>query len=256
MRQMKRMTLDVWAYKPIGSRTIGADILDVVATNMRDVFPNLWGFVEPFTTQASPDNYGDATELWAEYAERPGAILMGSCDEYNAYVVVCFSAPPARMFNHFSFRFGAMPIEGDRLEDYLSTFSGVARIVDGEFGRLCLEDEWESKNVIKNYQDADGSINPWAVFCQDIENGLPGLYWSTYFGKKVWKLLGSADGVARWSLRDINSGVLALRSPDPANWKNEAGADGELMNALRHDWFFDIQKPLNEIKRRLTSTEL
>src|SRR5438045_2910081 len=141
VRPMKRMTLDIWTSGPMGLRTIGADILGAVATNMRDEFPNLWGFVEPFGTQASPENYSDVADLWAEFAGRPGAILMGSRDKYDAYVVVCFSTPPTRMFNHFSFRFGAMPIRRNRLKDYVNTFSEIARIVDGEFGRLCMEEE-------------------------------------------------------------------------------------------------------------------
>jgi len=51
-----------------------------------------------------------------------------------------------------------------------------------DYGFICLDSEYDHKNILKNYEHDDGSIEPRKVVGMNWPTCLPGLYWINYFG--------------------------------------------------------------------------
>ncbi|HWB12672.1 MAG TPA: hypothetical protein VG826_25830 [Pirellulales bacterium] len=128
--------------------------------------------------------------------------------------------------------------------EMLSLLRRWVEVTDADFARLCLEDEWEAKNVIRNYPEPDG-VNAWKVFNQDIAKGLPGVYWATYFGRSFVDWIGEeVIGASPWPhVQKYANGYLLLRSESPAMWRDETELDSRLRRHLGGRRFFDISAP-------------
>lgn len=117
-------------------------------------------------------------------------------------------------------------------------------MLDADYARVCVEDEWYTKNVVEQFIEPDGGINSWMVFNQNITKGMPGVYWMTYFGKIFVDWIGERRlQTSPWpTIETVGDGYLLQRSSSACNWANENVFDDALLEHLGRERFFDMNQ--------------
>jgi hypothetical protein len=111
-----------------------------------------------------------------------------------------------------------------------------------DYGFICLEEEYEAKNIIKNYRHPDGSLEPRRVVGMNWPHCIPCLYWVNYFGASYLHQ-GFAQDLLRSSLASISQvgdGIRLLMNQHPRDFESEGAAleESELKTSMGQSWFF------------------
>ena len=212
-----------------------------------DWFPLDWSNLEDRADIHSPSDLAAVMDLWALTGIDCGFVMHGGRKRPQAAMGVAFLCKPSFQPHMVSFTVKDLPPEerDESAAKALELFRGWASTAGADYARICTGSEWERKNVIEQYVEPDGSIDPWMVFNQDITTGLPGVYWGTYFGKAYVDWFGGAERFkkAPWPhVERCGDGFLLVRSDSPFTWQEERALDARLREWLGDDAFFDIER--------------
>lgn len=124
------------------------------------------------------------------------------------------------------------------LVDFTETLFEVSQ---GDYGFLALEDDYESKNLLRTQRST-------MFVGTDPERGIPGIYWVNLFGPSYVKWLREERLVSIPSiqLRHLDNGGILFRAyENPSDYSNEIGVQCviETKKRLGSDRFFDIKEP-------------
>jgi hypothetical protein len=131
-----------------------------------------------------------------------------------------------------------------------------------DYGFICLSDEYDKKNIIKNVKHADGSIEPRKVVGMNWPKCLPGIYWTNYFGK-AYLVKGFASHLSETihsRVARIGDGIRVQTSDEPRGFEaaDAAQIEANVIRELGQTWFFDkttgricdsIDAPLQELQQ-------
>ncbi len=112
-----------------------------------------------------------------------------------------------------------------------------------DYGFMCLSDEYDSKNIVKNVQHPDGTVEPRKVVGMNWPQCIPGLYWTNYFGKRYLEQ-GFATKVLEshpTNVTTVGDGIRFQTNEEPRFFESvEASAtEREMRETLGKQWFFD-----------------
>jgi hypothetical protein len=248
-RERNRIDIGFWTRGPIADRGIAQALLESLASILPEAFPRKWGDVASLRIKASPTNFHNLVDFWEESGRICGRTIHGF--QKSRSIIVTFLCGFSGSVHDLLLSFDLNPIKGEAPHlRVLELFRSWATILAQDFGRLSMEYEWITKNVIEQYEEPDGSIDPWMVFGTNIVEGLAGVYWCTYLGKVFTDWLGSQKvAKAPWPhVEPIGNGYLLRRSDSPETWRDETALDAQLKDYFGSDKFFDINDPERKIK--------
>ncbi len=112
-----------------------------------------------------------------------------------------------------------------------------------DYGYICLSNEYESKNILKNVPHADGTIEPRKVIGMNWPQCIPGLYWINYFGRSYLEQGFAKRAFDSYSsnMTRVGSGIRFKTNDEPRFFESAGGAaaEREMRDALGEKWFFD-----------------
>jgi hypothetical protein len=243
-----RLTLDLWTRADLRPKEFAISFVSSFAEELPTHFPDEWDDINDDPAIVSARDFGAAVDMWLSNSIRCGRSIMASRHKRSS-LIICFLCGQSRQ-PHSIF----LDLEGVAGGDAVVAasarlFHRWVTISNADFGRLCCENEWKHKNVIEQFVEDDGGVIPWKVFHQKITTGLPGVYWSTYFGPAIAEWLG-VDRVATlpWPRVERHAGgFFAVRSSSPMDWQADTELDRRALKHLGEDRVFDMaqrQRPL------------
>jgi hypothetical protein len=224
-------------------------LLAALATALPEALPVKWGDIEPYRIRVTPSDFQQAIDFWVE-SSRDYNTIQGRTDTRKgckSCVLVSFACGPRSGQTHDISIFLQKTLAGNA-ENSAQLLAQIARqwlaLLDADYARVCLEDEWYTKNVVEQFIDPDGSINPWMVFNQNITKGMPGVYWMTYFGNIFVDWIGERRvHTSPWpTIEKLGDGYLLQRSSSAGNWENENTLDDALVEHLGRERFFEMNQ--------------
>lgn len=212
--------------------------------------PTEWGDVRPFRVRSTARNYGEAADFWEEQSKGYNIVFGRTRAGFRGLskITASFACGPASRRTHTVDVEFKENVAGDPDATASALRALTARwieILEPDFARVCSDEEWRAKHVVESYLEADGSTTPWKVFHQNIVDGLPGVYWLTYFGRMFVDWIGEARFSQRvWpSAKKVANGYLLQRSECVSTWRTEQELDELLIRHLGTDRFFDKREP-------------
>jgi hypothetical protein len=222
---------------------IAKPFLKGLADLLPDAFPRRWGDCEPLSTKASAADYSQVVPLWVKVGRERGNLFGMSP---RGGLLISFMLGPTLSPHDIGFDFPLKLVaSSNKLQRSLELFSTWVETLCADFALFATQAEWQAKNVREQYMEKDGSIDPWKVFARNITEGLPGVYWCTYFGPPFVEWIG-AEKLAHtpWlHASHVGQGYLLRRSDRPDSWEGEAEQDRGLISHLGRARFFDIRDP-------------
>ncbi len=243
------LTCNCWMRADIADRGLIDRLLRALAETLPETFPTRWGQNEPFRIRASHGDYRDALDLAAHYNRFVFGVVPRT---KNLLFIDSFVNIKRKPFTASLMIDPARPkIKGPaRGARVVSLFAQWSELLAPDFCRCCTYGEWRKKNTIEFFYDEDGSIINPKVYNADINEGLPGVYWLTYFGKELAEWFTPARlAAAPWPyVTELAGGYLLRRSDDPNAWQSETALDEQLIDHLGRNRFFDIREPNRKIE--------
>jgi hypothetical protein len=140
----------------------------------------------------------------------------------------------------------------DRVDEFLQFITRLSTMFPFEFGWAAPKEDWEAKHWKPEFDDTGRAFGS-TKLGDDIEHGLPGLYWLTIFGPEllrqfqpsfvaglpVHKVLNLGNGA-----RGITVRKLPYKPPLP----ERLSQDRQVIQALGSQYFFDIAEPGKKIQ--------
>lgn len=133
-------------------------------------------------------------------------------------------------------------LNGDDLKQLISVADQLFVSLDMDYGFLCLDEEYDAKNIIKNYRHPDGSLEPRRVVGMKWPYCLPGLYWVNYFGASYLRqgfaqdlLLSSPPWISQ-----VGDGIRLQVNQHPRYFESDGAAleESKLKTLMGQSWFF------------------
>lgn len=250
MKRKARIVVAIQTAANIGTSAIARSFFQSLQTNLPAVFPTKWGLAEPLHIRVVSDNLGDLVSLWTEQMNRP----LGSFIGYGPSSACAISSAGNNggEYHQLYYYCDRMAVNSSaKMALLVACFRAWVDLVRAAFGRISLEAEWDAKNVIRQYEESPGRFNPWMVFAVDLKDGLPGVYWMTYFGESLSNWLGKKKlALSPWpTVEELGGGYLLRRAQSPDTWQDERDLDEELVAALGRNRFFMIADPKREVER-------
>lgn len=114
-----------------------------------------------------------------------------------------------------------------------------------DYGFICLSDEYDAKNIVKDFRHTDGAVEPRKVLGMNWPQCIPGLYWTNYFGKRYLQQ-GFATNVLNLypaNATAIGDGIRFQTSGEPRFFERVEAetAEREMRKSLGEEWFFNQQ---------------
>lgn len=241
--------LDFWTRVDLTDRSLLRRLFAVVSDTIPEAFPTSWGEYEPHNVHATARDYGDVIELAAHFHRS----VHGSIPRSKTSMMLTTYITPNRTPFGVSFWIDARKPKltvRENQDRIIQLFTRWIDVLQPDFARGCMQAEWAAKNTIDNYLDSDGFITSPKVFNSDINEGLPGLYWLTYFGRDLTEWFTQAKlATAPWPhITESAGGYFLRRSDDLNSWQLEASLDERLIEHLGPNRFFDIRDPMRKIE--------
>jgi hypothetical protein len=115
-----------------------------------------------------------------------------------------------------------------------------------DYGRICLSDDFDAKNIVKNYRDPQGRLEPRHVIgVKEWPACLPGIYWINYFGRKYLEQgLNTSFYDKDIELTHLGESGIRLQLAERPDYFRLNGSDAlenRTMDRLGREWFFENQ---------------
>src|SRR5215469_3948912 len=192
---MRNETFDIcaWTRNPLYDVDVGSAMLSTLAAVAPDWFPLIWSSLEETEIESAAD-FSPVLDLWSTTDPESGFPLQGGRSQPKTSMLVVFHCVGSNEVNRVCLSAKLPPKEwAQNVPKALELLRRWSVVLGADYARVCAGNEWERKNVIEQYEEPDGSIDPWMVFQPDITTGLPGVYWGTYFGNAYVEWFGGRD---------------------------------------------------------------
>lgn len=216
------------------------------------------------TSGLSPDVFDVSEPIRKSWTSRGGFVDAWKQQSKNYYGQVLFQRmkDPA-YYGGVTFRFGPdrkldnkppfhglsiyslkeSECRGDRRSRFIELGDRLFDELEMDYGFICLNDEYDAKNIVKDVHHSDGTLEPRKVVGMNWPYCLPGLYWINYFGRRYLEqgfaknLLIESPG----TVEVIDNGVRLQSGDDPHSYaSNEAWrTERKTQQVLGASWFFD-----------------
>lgn len=233
----------------LGNRACARNVLDVLL-DRPGFIPERFGNQEPLRGRLDASSAEAFLEAWSREASRVTKsasfhFTRRKDRRYSASVLwwrasssrlgsVHVSLPHEQPNTHFA---------NEVLELALRLFEAVR----GQYGRVCLREEFWAKNVTDSWLAADGSTQGGAARGTDLRMHLPGLYWANIFGPAYRSFFGRErlDAAPAFEVHNDANCTLLLTAADPYSWNSDAAREAEqaLLAHLGDDAFFKLSEP-------------
>lgn len=192
----------------------------------------------------------DFVHFWRQQAKRFfGQVLIQrrAIPRYFADVLFQYGPPRAQdgklPYHGFSvYKLPEKQFSGERQELLIELADRLFLDLGMDYGFLCLDEEYEAKNIVTNFVHSDGSVEPRHVVGMQWPRCIPGLYWINYFGNKYLtrgfaKALLHRDSTHLVRLR---SGIRVIFNQDARFFSTAEGHVEEqaLKESLGERWFY------------------
>lgn len=217
-----------------------------------DYPPEVFDETEPIRQPWENKDY--FIDLWKQEAQRSFGIILTKCRRRFTYdTTVTFLFGPNRILDnkppyHGISIYGVKESQcrGKKLDQFVGLADQLFVALDMDYGFMCLDEEYEAKNIIKNVRHEDGSLEPRHVIGMKWPYCLPGLYWVNYFGRRYLEK-GFAAGIATTHPQltaEIAGGIRLQLSDDPRFFEsaNATTVESEIRISLGEEWFFSREK--------------
>lgn len=183
--------------------------------------------------------YGSPVTPYDEECLMDSAILGGATDDLMVYLD--FDTKPRLLeSNAVGAQLYSRSFEGRRTESWTrSSLELIATNLPIDYGRACLKDEFEAKNM--DYSRGSKAIGV------DLSRSLPGLYWLNYFGPLLCDFIGRDKLITApaYEARRIGKGVLIALGQEPEHWHTAEYQRREkaVETHLGKEFFFSREDP-------------
>lgn len=210
--------------------------------------PNVFDEFEPIRKPWKQES--DFVSLWTRQAKRFfGQIVIHRKVSPSYYADVLFQYGPPRVedgklpYHGFSaYRFPESVFSDECQKSLIELADRLFLGLEMDYGFLCLDEEYESKNIVKNFVHFDGSVEPRRAVGMQWPRCIPGLYWNNYFGEGYLNE-GFAEALLHRDSHQVvrlPSGIRVLSNPDPRFFATaDANAEEQTLKELLGDrWFY------------------
>lgn len=216
-----------------------------------------WGFPPDVFNDAEPvqkpwSNKDDFVSTWTkEGREFFGSVIVQRKRpiRYSASITFLFgpnqkrdNKPPYHSVSVYGIEESACVDEENR-NRLVSLADELFAELEMDYGFICLDDEYEAKNIVKNVQHPDGSVEPRHVVGMRWPYCLPGLYWVNYFGQRYLdKGFGAGlEDSNEYQVVQIEGGIRLITHSDPRYFQSSQATtkEKETRVSLGEEWFYD-----------------
>jgi hypothetical protein len=211
--------------------------------------PHLFGEYEP-ARQAWEEKDG-FRKSWQQQAKHYfGQILIHRKSPISFLGDISFQFGPNRKLDnkppHHSlslYQIDETQLVGDEQDKFLELCDRLFVALDMDYGFLCLNDEYDQRNVVRNTQHPDGSVEPRRIIGMKWPYCLPGLYWINYFGRRYLEQGFAQQAMANYTsgMVKIGNGIRVQSGSSPRYFESLREQENwlKLREMLGGSWFFD-----------------
>lgn len=220
--------------------------------------PQYWGAVPPVRNQFDEEQLDDAARLLVNQAGQNLAPDMASGDIFlerrkkpKVQHYVKWKRGSLNPFSKSSYSVSADYLRQERrLSEWLSFMLPLLEIHESYFGALCMYDEWEDHNVLRyktrRLPDWPDGYDRMHGAGTELQDGVPGVYWGTYFGPFYVDWFGREkfDDLPAVDKQELPGGGIFFTTADtPFEWNtpDTQARQEAIKQQLGADAFFDIQ---------------
>jgi hypothetical protein len=133
----------------------------------------------------------------------------------------------------------------EKLNAIIDLFRGIYELLDADFGCICQKREYDKKHFLIT---EDRGFEVTQYIGKDPEQGIPGIYWITVFGRDYVNWLGrkKLESLKSFHKESLKNGTLLIQAAEDINYfDSEEGqkiADN-IIDTLGRNKFFDIRNP-------------
>lgn len=226
--------------------------------------------------QFSPESFGDSepisvawpqqetfAEMWARQSQQYfGQVLVQRHRAPSYFADITFQFGPDRILDkkppcHTVSLFGMKESETtpEIQERLVELCDALFQQLDFEYGFLCLDDEYDAKNIRKNWRHPDGTIEPRKVVGMRWPYCIPALYWINYFGSQYLDqgFAAPLSQLTRGEVATLQNGIRFQTDVNPRFFESDGAsqAEAECRMSLGEEWFYSDD--MNECRRLTTN---
>ncbi len=182
-------------------------------------------------------------DAWENQARRNfGQVLIQRKGKVGYLAHSIFQFGPNVTYHGFSvYRIKESDCSGPRLEKIINLADDIFAELNLDYGFICLSEEYDAKNIVKNVRHPNGTIEPRKVVGMNWPACIPGLYWINYFGQP-YLAEGFAAGVHETdstTISNVGNGVRIQAGLTPRWFELDCARRSEerLKCELGETWF-------------------
>ena len=132
---------------------------------------------------------------------------------------------------------------GETRSQFISLCDNLFTSLEMDYGFLCLDSEYDKKNIVRNVVHPDGAIEPEHVIGMKWPYCLPGLYWTNYFGENYLSqgMPHTVENSGVACIKSVGKGIRVQLGDDPRGFETSEGVvlESSIRRSLGESWFFD-----------------
>lgn len=221
-------------YQILESSGVGPDVFDV-----SEPIRQSWGMRDAFR------------EAWQQQSKQYfGQVLFRRTKDLAYYGDVSFQFGPDRKLDNKPpyhglslYKVKESACTGDSRKRFIDLCDRLFAELEMDYGFLCLSDEYDAKNIVKDIRHSDGTVEPRKVAGMYWPYCLPGLYWTNYFGKRYLDqgFGRNLQAMLPENTTCIGKGIRLQVHKDPRFFESDEARTIEcsIREMLGESWFFD-----------------
>ena len=250
---MAYFTLDLFTTQSLANNDCAERVYEIL--NSWDFPPEVFDEYEPIRQSWSKKD--DFIKAWNQQGTRYfGQVLIRRKKRMAYYADVVFQFGPNRKLDNKPpyhglsvYRVKESECTGELRSQLVNLGDRFFSELEMDYGFMCLSDEYDAKNIVKNVRHADGSVEPRKVVGMNWPHCVPGLYWINYFGKRYLDqgFAAKISDSQPANVTTVGGGIRFQTDKDPRFFESAdaASTEHEMRESLGKLWFFDRDNDRN-----------
>jgi hypothetical protein len=236
----------------IGARSVAKNVLEVLAGDPKWT-PDRYGLHEPLRNRYQSESASTFIDAWVAANVTNGRLASFHFSKRKVYDAAAIWAPSGDETNSLYFTIQGKTSDEDWVHDCLRFSEILFTAVEGQYGHLCLREEYCSKNMTGFWTGPTGAPEGGRAHGTDRKKHLPGVYWANFFGPVYDDFFGCdrLESAPAYFLRQLpGRSWMLLTAANPLDWSSPQARACEkaVRDHLGDDAFFSLRTPTRETR--------